>query len=487
MLFHHFRTKWDKNGSDSAACLLNRSILSQLIIHHFYFGPCPRSRHCPAPPAFVVPSVSVPIPFRNPHTVLTGIDRHLTSTTILLFAPPGVQARIKEVEPRALFVHCTAHRLNLAVQETLEAVREVYDSLHEVAKLVTFYKDSPKRQVALEDAGAQSTLRPLCPTRWTCREGCLASIVANYPALVDSLQSIADDRATRPPVASTASGFARLLTEFRFFFGLRLAQHVLRLTTPAMRSVQGQTQSLSDNLGLVETLQAAVTGQRNRFEEFWLSTVQQAEELGVDEPKSARQSRPPRRLDDGAPPAHPATPRHAYKRVYYETLDRLLTALRSRYSRGDHQLLVETEKALVTGEPTAIARSAAFFGLDPDRTSLHVQMCRDVCRQRGKELNSLADIVSALQDASLRGILPDCVALVKLLLTVPATSCTAERSFSILRRLKTWLRSTISQERLSQGALLTSYPDKLSALEMENEMREFVSQTPQRMNAFGKW
>ena len=64
-------------------------------------------------------------------------------------SPLGVQARVKEVGPRALFVHCTAHRLNLAVQETLEAVREVYDALHEVARLVTFFRDSPKRRVAL--------------------------------------------------------------------------------------------------------------------------------------------------------------------------------------------------------------------------------------------------------------------------------------------------------------------------------------------------
>ncbi|KAH3784898.1 hypothetical protein DPMN_162970 [Dreissena polymorpha] len=34
-------------------------------------------------------------------------------------------------------------------------------------------------------------------------------------------------------------------------------------------------------------------------------------------------------------------------------------------------------------------------------------------------------------------------------LTLPATTCTVERLFSTLRRAKTWLRSTMSNDRLS--------------------------------------
>jgi len=38
--------------------------------------------------------------------------------------------------------------------------------------------------------------------------------------------------------------------------------------------------------------------------------------------------------------------------------------------------------------------------------------------------------------------------LIRLLLVCPVGSCTAERSFSCLRRLKTWLRTTMTQKRL---------------------------------------
>ena len=39
--------------------------------------------------------------------------------------------------------------------------------------------------------------------------------------------------------------------------------------------------------------------------------------------------------------------------------------------------------------------------------------------------------------------------VVHILAVIPAASCSAERSFSALRRLKTYLRSTIGQQRVS--------------------------------------
>ena len=44
----------------------------------------------------------------------------------------------------------------------------------------------------------------------------------------------------------------------------------------------------------------------------------------------------------------------------------------------------------------------------------------------------------------------------------------------MLRRLKTWLRTTLGQERLSQAAVLASYPSRLDELDTEAEMRRFA-------------
>ena len=47
------------------------------------------------------------------------------------------------------------------------------------------------------------------------------------------------------------------------------------------------------------------------------------------------------------------------------------------------------------------------------------------------------------------------IPVMKLILVMPATNATSERSFSAMRRLKSYLRSTMTQERLNH--LITLY------------------------------
>ena len=51
-------------------------------------------------------------------------------------------------------------------------------------------------------------------------------------------------------------------------------------------------------------------------------------------------------------------------------------------------------------------------------------------------------------------MLPELAKAMKILAVIPATSCSAECSFSSLKRLKTYLRNSMGQERLSNLALL---------------------------------
>jgi len=48
------------------------------------------------------------------------------------------------------------------------------------------------------------------------------------------------------------------------------------------------------------------------------------------------------------------------------------------------------------------------------------------------------------------------ISLLKVLTTLPVTTASAERTFSMLSRLKTWLKSTMAEDRLTGLALLAS-------------------------------
>ena len=82
----------------------------------------------------------------------------------------GVAVQIAKEEKRALYIHCFAHALNLAVADTIRAskvCKDALDTVMEITKLIKFF---PKRNAAFDaiktadDHGIDSGLRSFCPT-----------------------------------------------------------------------------------------------------------------------------------------------------------------------------------------------------------------------------------------------------------------------------------------------------------------------------------
>ena len=74
-----------------------------------------------------------------------------------------------------------------------------------------------------------------------------------------------------------------------------------------------------------------------------------------------------------------------------------------------------------------------------------------------------------------------CIAF-KILLTIPVKVASAERSFSKLKLIKSYLRSTMSQERLNELAILSIEKDILTKLEYKNLINIFTSQKARKIS-----
>ena len=77
-------------------------------------------------------------------------------------------------------------------------------------------------------------------------------------------------------------------------------------------------------------------------------------------------------------------------------------------------------------------------------------------------------------------MLPEFATVVHILAMIPATSCSAERSFSALRILKNYLRSTMGQQRVSNIALIhieRAYANFVLENEIERIIDIFGSRT----------
>jgi len=68
----------------------------------------------------------------------------------------------------------------------------------------------------------------------------------------------------------------------------------------------------------------------------------------------------------------------------------------------------------------------------------------------------------------------------RILLTIPVTIASAERSFSKLKLLKNCLRSTMLQERLNGLAMCSIEKDILDTIDLESVLEDFASRNARR-------
>ena len=77
------------------------------------------------------------------------------------------------------------------------------------------------------------------------------------------------------------------------------------------------------------------------------------------------------------------------------------------------------------------------------------------------------------------------ITIIWLVLTNGSTSVSAERSFSMTRRMKTWLRSTMTQKRFNSLVVLNTHKDILDELSLVEVRNDFVDRRQNRRNEFG--
>ena len=79
----------------------------------------------------------------------------------------------------------------------------------------------------------------------------------------------------------------------------------------------------------------------------------------------------------------------------------------------------------------------------------------------GKKVEEQRDLVNIMreQQPQTRRLFSEISTCIKLLLVLPASSATAERTFSNRRRLKTWLKLTMSQKRVNHLSVLSVHRD----------------------------
>ena len=88
-------------------------------------------------------------------------------------------------------------------------------------------------------------------------------------------------------------------------------------------------------------------------------------------------------------------------------------------------------------------------------------------------LRTFSDILNAMR--STKVMFDEVARLLQSFLTILVTTTTAERTFSVLCRLKTFFRSSMSQPRLNHVTILHIHKERTDQLDMLEIARNFIS------------
>lgn len=119
-----------------------------------------------------------------------------------------------------------------------------------------------------------------------------------------------------------------------------------------------------------------------------------------------------------------------------------------------------------------------------DRLSLPVQLEMFKQTYKAKSLHG-AKLAYRSMEHAVRLLFPQVLVLLKLLLVCPVSSCECERSFSALRRLKTWLRATMAQSRLNHVSICHVHRERLDNVNVNEIAKLFAAKTEIRRKLFG--
>ena len=397
----------------------------------------------------------------------------------------GVQAKVAEKYPNATYVHCRSHVLNLAISSGCKAVRSIQNLFDNVSKLTWFLSGSAKRKEiflqtaaasddsellsalvacadedeedesakTLEEGSKRQTVPKFCATRWSAKVTTLSALLANYGSVLLALDEISSS--SSGDAKRDASAYSRLLQDSEFIVALTVSQFVLSFLAQVTKSLQAKSCNLGDAYQSVTLAKECIKSARGdeSWQKVWSRISQVADSINVTliKPRTTTVQR------HRANAAHNDQPSDYYRiNVFYPFIDHVVGELETRFS-VQHEGLITAQNLF----PLYL----------PKLTDRHIEKIKNYFSKHldfSEKSNFDAELARwrmkhAMEpESEQEGAMPDCSPqefpaihkVLSIFLTTPVGSVSCERSFSALRRLKLWTRSSITEGRLSGLAML---------------------------------
>ncbi|CAF1107795.1 unnamed protein product [Brachionus calyciflorus] len=402
----------------------------------------------------------------------------------------GLSSRIKNLNNKALYVHCYAHKLNLALKGTCSQIIEVRNCIGIVNSIYNLIDGSAKRHnifknIQNEVNESNLTIKKLSDTRWSSRDRAFKAVKENLPTIFETLKEIDDTDHSQN--GSFANSLLKSIKSFDFYFYLLALSEIFEIIN--FLSVYLQNTHLDLKTAKEMTFLAIEKLENSKnddfFERLWDDSIKFCEKFGIDEPQLPRQRSVNKRCSEFLPVVENYTDtKIQFKTKLNKIIEHLIAELNERFSDDlkpliyIYELFFKNQNDLTLD---SIRKNLAIYKDIINFESLlsEMKVWINFKNSNQNELKLSYSNISSLKDIFVErkffSLLPNISKLLQIYLTVPISSASAERSFSCLKRLKTWLRNSMSQERLSNLAILCIEKEELDNLSLAKIENIFIS------------
>ena len=131
------------------------------------------------------------------------------------------------------------------------------------------------------------------------------------------------------------------------------------------------------------------------------------------------------------------------------------------------------------------------FKNDVNPTNLQVQLEQFANLFQDKpncSIDTLVEVWSTfVKSKSQTMLLPDVVKLARLFLVMPATNASSKRAFSWMKRIKSYLRDSTTNNRLNQCMVVRIHAEDVDNMNTIEIAREFIEYNQPRLRIFGRF
>ena len=165
----------------------------------------------------------------------------------------GLQSKIKSIAPKAVYIHCYAHQLNLALMSACYSIKCARNYLSIINKLHDFIEGSAKRHGLfkhIQEERHATTLKHLSDTRWASRFNSFFAIKETYSSILLFLEIIDDNE--KSEIGATAFGLLTAIKQFDFIFFVHVMCSLFKITTILNSALQSKELHISGAIDIAE-------------------------------------------------------------------------------------------------------------------------------------------------------------------------------------------------------------------------------------------